>query len=91
MIRTIYAVCFKNFLFSEGFFINTVSFVRSDVRFGGGSMNSEPDESLPLGDPPLIEHPTPNGVYLFCYSHRGRKRFRAQFSMALWRHLAEAN
>jgi hypothetical protein len=25
-------------------------------------MNSVPDESLPLGDPPLIEHPTPNGV-----------------------------
>jgi hypothetical protein len=25
-------------------------------------MNSEPDESLPLGDPPLIEHLTPNGV-----------------------------
>jgi len=29
---------------------------------GGGIMNSIPDESLPLGDPPLIEHPTPNGV-----------------------------
>ena len=25
-------------------------------------MNSVQDESLPLGDPPLIEHPTPNGV-----------------------------
>ena len=25
-------------------------------------MNSAPDESLPMGDPPLIEHPTPNGV-----------------------------
>jgi hypothetical protein len=25
-------------------------------------MNSVPDESLPLGDPWLIEHPTPNGV-----------------------------
>ena len=25
-------------------------------------MNSESGESLPLGDPPLIEHPTPNGV-----------------------------
>ena len=25
-------------------------------------MNSVPDDSLPLGDPPLIEHPTPNGV-----------------------------
>src|SRR6516225_490448 len=25
-------------------------------------MNSVPDQSLPLGDPPLIEHPTPNGV-----------------------------
>src|SRR5207247_573422 len=25
-------------------------------------MNSVSDESLPLGDPPLIEHPTPNGA-----------------------------
>src|SRR5213596_3082403 len=25
-------------------------------------MNSESGESLPFGDPPLIEHPTPNGV-----------------------------
>ena len=25
-------------------------------------MNSASDESLPLGDPPLIEHPTPNGA-----------------------------
>src|SRR5215467_11947570 len=25
-------------------------------------MNSVSDESLPLGDPPLVEHPTPNGV-----------------------------
>src|SRR5437762_11393698 len=25
-------------------------------------MNSLSDESLPLGDPPLIDHPTPNGV-----------------------------
>ena len=25
-------------------------------------MNTVPDESLPFGDPPLIEHPTPNGV-----------------------------
>ncbi len=25
-------------------------------------MNSVSDESLPLGDPPLIDHPTPNGV-----------------------------
>ncbi len=25
-------------------------------------MNSVSDESLPLGDPPLLEHPTPNGV-----------------------------
>src|ERR1700747_1793134 len=25
-------------------------------------MNSVSDESLPLGDPPLMEHPTPNGV-----------------------------
>src|SRR5438874_12424900 len=25
-------------------------------------MNSAPYESLPMGDPPLIEHPTPNGV-----------------------------
>ena len=25
-------------------------------------MNSASGESLPLGDPPLIEHPTPNGV-----------------------------
>src|SRR4030095_8583655 len=25
-------------------------------------MNSKPDESLPLGDPPTVEHPTPNGV-----------------------------
>src|SRR5207245_10751330 len=24
-------------------------------------MNSVSDESLPLGDPPLVEHPTPNG------------------------------
>jgi hypothetical protein len=25
-------------------------------------MNSVSDDSLPLGDPPLVEHPTPNGV-----------------------------
>ena len=25
-------------------------------------MNSVSDESLPLGDPPVVEHPTPNGV-----------------------------
>src|SRR6267378_1679998 len=25
-------------------------------------MNSVSDDSLPLGDPPLLEHPTPNGV-----------------------------
>jgi hypothetical protein len=25
-------------------------------------MNSISDDSLPLGDPPLVEHPTPNGV-----------------------------
>jgi len=25
-------------------------------------MNSVSDESLPLGDPPSVEHPTPNGV-----------------------------
>ena len=25
-------------------------------------MNSVSDGSLPLGDPPLVEHPTPNGV-----------------------------
>jgi hypothetical protein len=25
-------------------------------------MSSGSDESLPLGDPPFIEHPTPNGV-----------------------------
>src|SRR5437667_8514563 len=25
-------------------------------------MNSASDESLPLGDPPQVEHPTPNGV-----------------------------
>ena len=25
-------------------------------------MNSVPDESLPLGDPPLAEHPAPSGV-----------------------------
>jgi hypothetical protein len=25
-------------------------------------MNSVSDESLPLGDPPLVEHPTPNGI-----------------------------
>jgi hypothetical protein len=25
-------------------------------------MNSESGKSLPLGDPPLIQHPTPNGV-----------------------------
>src|SRR5215471_21274597 len=32
------------------------------MRNWGGTMNSLPDESLPLGDPPLVEHPTPNGV-----------------------------
>ena len=25
-------------------------------------MNSVSDDSLPVGDPPLVEHPTPNGV-----------------------------
>jgi len=111
-------------------------------------MNSLPDESPPLGDPPLIEHPTPNGVTeigqrlipfpftppdvrlddkealsisndwftkhdkkkideldsLDFYAssgpqcagvvpklHKDRTRFRTQFPMAFWRHLAEAN
>lgn len=53
-------------------------------------MNSVPDESLPLGDPPLKEH-RPMALYLFRYSDRDRTRFRTQFLMALWRHLKETN
>jgi hypothetical protein len=67
MIRGIYAVCFKNLLFSEGIFPTSTD---SYAHTSGAQTDI---------------------CYLFRYSDRGRKRFRTQFSMAFWRHLAEAN